>query len=56
MYESYRVYCNEVFKQLIKEASKVSKQLAYDIQIMDISYLYNHEEWIVNRNNELIAN
>ncbi|GKX27784.1 hypothetical protein SH1V18_02640 [Vallitalea longa] len=56
MYQSYSDYSKEMFAQLIKEASRISKQLRYDIQIMDITHLHNVEEWVIERNVELVAN
>jgi len=56
MYKNYSEYCKEIFSQLIKEASQVSKQLGYDIQIMSMTHFYNREEWIIKRNEELVAN
>jgi hypothetical protein len=56
MYRSYWEYCNEEFDKLIKEASRVSRQLKHDIWVMNKFNFYNADEEDLKRNDELMAN
>lgn len=55
MFKNYNIYRNEMFQQLVEEASSISKQLSTDIQVMNTYYLYNAEERILRRRRELMA-
>ncbi len=54
MYKNYNVYKKEMFEEIMKEATSISKQLNYDIQIMNLVYVNNLEEWVIKRHMELI--